>query len=59
MDVFPIEPKTAGDEFVSPLRGSAINYAVIDVETGLRAASLKVKQKLEEVPGTIRTRILY
>ena len=59
MDVFPVELKTAGDEFVSPLRGSAINYAVIDVETGLRAASLKVKQKLEEVPGTIRTRILY
>jgi len=150
MDVFPVEPKTAGDEFVSPLRGmdnvlltphvggsteeaqqniglevseklikysdngstisavnfpevalpehpgkhrllhihrnqpgvlSAINavfsgekiniagqylqtnakigYVVIDVETGERAASLKVKGKLEKVPGTIRTRILY
>ena len=150
MDVFPVEPKTAGDEFVSPLRGldnvlltphvggsteeaqqniglevaeklikysdngstisavnfpeaalpehpgkhrllhihrnqpgvlSAINtvfsgekiniagqylqtnarigYVVIDVETGEREASLKVKSKLEEVPGTIRTRILY
>jgi D-3-phosphoglycerate dehydrogenase len=150
MDVFPLEPKTAADEFVSPLRGmdnvlltphvggsteeaqqniglevaeklikysdngstisavnfpevalpehpgkhrllhihhnqpgvlSAINavfsgekiniagqylqtnarigYVVIDVETGQRAASLNVKRKLEEVPGTIRTRILY
>jgi phosphoglycerate dehydrogenase-like enzyme len=59
MDVFPIEPKTVGDEFPSPLRGSAINYAVIDVETGQRDASLNVKQKLEEVPGTIRTRILH
>jgi D-3-phosphoglycerate dehydrogenase / 2-oxoglutarate reductase len=150
MDVFPVEPKTASDEFVSPLRGmdnvlltphvggsteeaqqniglevaeklikysdngstisavnfpeaalpehpgkhrllhihrnqpgvlSAINavfsgekiniagqylqtnakigYVVIDVETGERAASLQVKNKLEEVPGTIRTRILY
>jgi D-3-phosphoglycerate dehydrogenase len=150
MDVFPVEPKTAGDEFISPLRSmdnviltphvggsteeaqqniglevaeklikysdngstisavnfpevalpehpgkhrilhihrnqpgvlSAINavfsgekiniagqylqtnskigYVVIDVETGERAASLKVKRKLEKVPGTIRTRILY
>jgi D-3-phosphoglycerate dehydrogenase len=150
MDVFPLEPKTAAEEFVSPLRGmdnvlltphvggsteeaqqniglevaeklikysdngstisavnfpevalpehpgkhrllhihhnqpgvlSAINavfsgdkiniagqylqtnarigYVVIDVETGQRAASLNVKHKLEEVPGTIRTRILY
>ena len=150
MDVFPVEPKTAGDEFVSPLRGmdnvlltphvggsteeaqqniglevaeklikysdngstisavnfpeaalpehpgkhrllhihrnqpgvlsainavfskekiniagqylqtnAAIGYVVIDVETGERAASLKVKRKLEEVSGTTRTRILY
>jgi D-3-phosphoglycerate dehydrogenase len=36
-----------------------VGYVVIDVETGERAASLKVKRKLEEVPGTIRTRILY
>jgi D-3-phosphoglycerate dehydrogenase len=117
MDVFPVEPKTASDEFVSPLRGmdnvlltphvggsteeaqqniglevagkltkysdngstisavfscekiniadqylqtnAKIGYVVIDVETGERAASLQVKTKLEEVPGTIRTRILY
>ena len=36
-----------------------IGHVVIDVETGERAASLNVKHKLEEVPGTIRTRILY
>jgi D-3-phosphoglycerate dehydrogenase len=150
VDVFPIEPKGAGDEFVSPLRGmdnviltphvggsteeaqqnigvevaeklikysnngstlsavnfpqvslpehtgqhrllhihrnqpgvlSAINaifsqekiniagqylqtnakigYVVIDVETDEPADSLPVKRRLEEVPGTIRTRILY
>ncbi len=149
MDVFPVEPKAAGEEFVSPLRGmdnvlltphvggsteeaqqnigvevaeklikysnngstlsavnfpevwlpehpgqhrllhthrnqpgvlSAINavfsehrinvagqylqtnakigYVVIDVE-GEREASLQVKRGLEQVPGTIRTRILY
>jgi len=150
VDVFPVEPKGAGDEFVSPLRGmdnviltqhvggsteeaqqnigvevaeklikysnngstlsavnfpqvslpehtgqhrllhihrnqpgvlSAINaifseekiniagqylqtnakigYVVIDVETDEPADSLPVKRRLEEVPGTIRTRILY
>jgi D-3-phosphoglycerate dehydrogenase len=150
MDVFPVEPKTAGEEFVSPLRGmdnvlltphvggsteeaqqnigtevaeklikysnngstlsavnfpevslpehpgqhrllhihrnqpgvlSAINavfsgqqinvagqylqtnakigYVVIDVETREPGDSLKVKHRLESVPGTIRTRILY
>jgi D-3-phosphoglycerate dehydrogenase len=117
MDVFPVEPKTASDEFVSALRGmdnvlltphvggstkeaqqniglevaeklikysdngstisavfsgetiniagqylqtnAKIGYVMIDVETGERAASLQVKSKLEEVPGTIRIRILY
>lgn len=150
MDVFPFEPKTAGEEFVSPLRGmdnvlltphvggsteeaqqnigievaeklikysnngstlSAVNfpevslpehpgqhrllhihrnqpgvlsalnavfsgqqlnvagqylqtnakigYVVIDVEQPEPAASLKLKRRLESVPGTIRTRILY
>jgi D-3-phosphoglycerate dehydrogenase len=150
MDVFPVEPKTTGEEFVSPLRGmdnvlltphvggsteeaqqnigvevaeklikysnngstlSAVNfpevslpehpgqhrllhihrnqpgvlsalnavfseqqinvagqylqtnarigYVVIDVETRETGASLKLKQRLESVPGTIRTRILY
>jgi len=150
IDVFPVEPKGAGDEFVSPLRGmdnviltphvggsteeaqqnigvevaeklikysnngstlsavnfpqvslpehpgqhrllhihrnqpgvlSAINaifseekiniagqylqtsakigYVVIDVETDEPADSLSMKRKLDEVPGTIRTRLLY
>lgn len=150
LDVFPVEPKTAGEEFVSPLRGmdnvlltphvggsteeaqqnigtevaeklikysnngstlSAVNfpevslpehpgqhrllhihrnqpgvlsalnsvfsdqrinvagqylqtnakigYVVIDVETREPRASLALKRRLESVPGTIRTRILY
>ena len=36
-----------------------IGYVVIDIETGGRQESLRLKQKLDEVPGTIRTRILY
>ena len=36
-----------------------IGYVVIDVETREPAASLKLKRRLESVPGTIRTRILY
>jgi len=36
-----------------------IGYVVIDVETDEPAASLSVKRKLDEVPGTIRTRLLY
>lgn len=36
-----------------------IGYVVIDIETGEREASLHVKHRLDEVPGTIRTRILY
>jgi D-3-phosphoglycerate dehydrogenase len=150
VDVFPLEPKTSGDEFVSPLRGfdnvlltphvggsteeaqqnigtevaeklikysnngstlSAVNfpevslpehpgqnrllhihrnqpgvlskinavfsehqiniageylqtnakigYVVIDVESGEPGESLELKRRLEEVSGTIRTRILY
>jgi len=150
MDVFPVEPKNAGEEFVSPLRGldnvlltphvggsteeaqqnigvevaeklvkysdngstvtavnfpevalpehpgqqrllhihrnqpgvlSAINavfseqkiniagqylqtnpkigYVVIDIETKEPGAPLELKRKLESVPGTIRTRVLY
>ncbi len=35
-----------------------IGYVVTDVE-GERAESLIVKRRMEEVPGTIRTRILY
>lgn len=36
-----------------------IGYVVIDVETDQPAVSLSVKRKLDEVPGTIRTRLLY
>ncbi|HLG97028.1 MAG TPA: phosphoglycerate dehydrogenase [Bryobacteraceae bacterium] len=36
-----------------------IGYVVIDVETRETAASQQLKRRLEAVPGTIRTRILY
>lgn len=36
-----------------------IGYVVIDVETNEPEVSLSVKRKLDEVPGTIRTRLLY
>ena len=36
-----------------------IGYVVIDVETREPAESLKVKHKLDKVPGTLRTRVLY
>jgi len=36
-----------------------IGYVVIDIEIGEREQSLQIKRKLDEVPGTIRTRILY
>ncbi len=38
---------------------SKIGYVVIDVETGDRAESLKVRRMLDKVSGTIRTRLLY
>ena len=36
-----------------------IGYVVIDIETGERAETQLLKRRLDEVPGTIRTRILY
>ena len=36
-----------------------IGYVVIDVETNRPEASLEMKRKLDNVAGTIRTRILY
>ena len=36
-----------------------IGYVVVDIETGERAGSLQLKRRLEEVPGTIRARLLY
>jgi D-3-phosphoglycerate dehydrogenase len=36
-----------------------IGYVVIDVEADDRGATLEAKRRLDEVPGTIRTRILY
>lgn len=36
-----------------------IGYVVIDVESEDVAESLEIKRRMEEIPGTIRTRILY
>src|SRR5258708_21590117 len=36
-----------------------IGYVVIDVETGDGVDALDLKHKLDEIPGTIRTRVLY
>jgi D-3-phosphoglycerate dehydrogenase len=36
-----------------------VGYVVIDVETDERAETVSIRHKLELVPGTIRTRILY
>lgn len=37
----------------------SIGYVVIDVETDDRADTMQLKRRLDEVPGTIRTRVLY
>lgn len=37
----------------------AIGYVVIDVETPGPEESINLRRKLDEVPGTIRTRVLY
>jgi D-3-phosphoglycerate dehydrogenase / 2-oxoglutarate reductase len=36
-----------------------IGYVVIDIEGDDAAESLELKRRMEEIPGTIRTRILY
>lgn len=36
-----------------------VGYVVIDIETGARAETTLLKRKLDQIPGTIRTRILY
>jgi D-3-phosphoglycerate dehydrogenase len=36
-----------------------IGYVVIDIETDERNESLQLKRQLDEVPATIRTRVLY
>ena len=42
-----------------PADESQIGYVVLDVETGDGEDPLDLKHKLDEVAGTIRTRILY
>ncbi len=38
---------------------SRIGYVVIDIEIGEPEQSLEIKHRLDQVPGTLRTRILY
>lgn len=38
---------------------AAIGYVVIDIESDERAETLELKRRLDEVAGTIRTRVLY
>jgi len=38
---------------------ATIGYVVIDVETQKPSVTLRLKQELDEVPGTIRSRLLY
>jgi len=37
----------------------SIGYVVIDVETPGKEESLNLRRRLDEIPGTIRTRVLY
>jgi hypothetical protein len=36
-----------------------IGYVVIDVDGGERTETMQLRKRLDEVAGTIRTRILY
>ena len=36
-----------------------IGYVVIDIETSERAVSQQLKKQLDQVEGTIHTRVLY
>ena len=38
---------------------ATIGYVVIDIETSERAVSQQLKKRLDQVAGTIRTRVLY
>ncbi|HXJ43611.1 MAG TPA: phosphoglycerate dehydrogenase [Bryobacteraceae bacterium] len=38
---------------------AAIGYVVMDIETPEREESLNLRRRLDEIPGTIRTRVLY
>ena len=54
---FPRTPSTSRPSTCRPTPASG--YVVIDVETDERAETVSIRRKLEQVPGTIRTRILY
>ena len=55
--VFSAEKINIAAEYLQT--NARIGYVVIDIETEERAESMQIKRRLDEVPGTIRTRILY
>ncbi len=55
--IFSAEKINVAAEYLQT--NARIGYVVIDIETEERAESMQIKRLLDEVPGTIRTRILY
>jgi D-3-phosphoglycerate dehydrogenase len=55
--VFSAEEINIAGEYLQT--DARVGYVVIDIEAGERAGTLEIRRKLELVPGTIRTRILY
>jgi D-3-phosphoglycerate dehydrogenase len=55
--VFSAEEINIAGEYLQT--DAKVGYVVIDIEAGDRAETVEIRRKLELVPGTIRTRILY
>jgi D-3-phosphoglycerate dehydrogenase len=55
--VFSAEEINIAGEYLQT--DAKLGYVVIDIETGERSGTVEIRRKLELVPGTIRTRILY
>ncbi len=55
--VFSAEEINIAGEYLQT--DAKVGYVVIDIEAGDRAGTVEIRRKLELVPGTIRTRVLY
>jgi D-3-phosphoglycerate dehydrogenase len=55
--VFSAEEINIAGEYLQT--DARVGYVVIDIEAGERGETQEIRRKLELVPGTIRTRILY
>ena len=55
--VFSAEEINIAGEYLQT--DAKVGYVVIDIEAGERAGTLEIRRKLEQIPGTIRTRVLY